>query len=136
MWLKWVGISLAALLLGAGGIGWYRISRPDYRLGQGQKALLEGDVDKADALADRLQDSGYPDHAHLLRGQVYLHRQRLNEAILEYNQIRQDQENILVQASLAYGLAFLSVGRYERAEKLLLYVAGASGDNVDAHRGL
>jgi tetratricopeptide (TPR) repeat protein len=125
-----------AVLLALFGLWWYRTSRPEYRLRKGQDALLGGDVGAATATADRLLASGYPDHAHLLRGQAYLRTGRLNAAIEEYNQIRDDNEEILAEASLIYGLGFLSLSVTDRAEKLLLHVASVRPDNVDARRGL
>jgi tetratricopeptide (TPR) repeat protein len=132
-----VGLFLvAAALLVAIGFWWYKTTRPDYRLRRGQEALWRNDSAEAERLADRLQASGYPDHAHLLRGQAYLHTGRFNQANQEYNQIRLDNEPILAEASLAYGLSFLSLGKSVAAEKLFLHVLEMQPDNVDAHRGL
>jgi Protein of unknown function (DUF1214) len=100
--------ALVAALLVAGGVWRYHTTLPNYRLRHGQEALLRGDVARAERMAELLESSGYADHAHLLRGQVYLHRHRLNQAILEYNQIRHEQEDILAEASLIYGLGFLA----------------------------
>jgi tetratricopeptide (TPR) repeat protein len=127
---------IAGGLIAAGGAGWYRSTRPDFRLRQGQKALLQGDLDGAEDFTQLLENSGHTDEAHLLRGQSYLHRSRLNEAILEYNQIHQENREILAEASLAYGLAFLSVGDHAGAEKLLHYVLTVRPDDVEARRGL
>jgi tetratricopeptide (TPR) repeat protein len=133
-WL--VSLAVGALLIGAGGLWGYRVTRPDYRLRQGQEAIRRGDTHQAIVLAERLQSSGHPDHAHLLRGQAYLHLRRINPAIREYNQIRPDNEPILVEASLVYGLGLLSVGKSAEAEKLLLLVVERQPDNLDARRGL
>src|SRR5206468_1606275 len=119
-WL--VSLTVGALLVGAGSLWCYHITRPDYRLRQGQEAIGRDDPDKAIRLAERLRSSGHPDHAHLLRGQAYLRLRRINRAIQEYNQIRPDDEPILVEASLVYGLGFLSLGKQAEAEKLLLLV--------------
>src|SRR5438552_2001894 len=131
-----VSLTVGALLIAAGGLWGYRVTRPDYRLRQGQDAIRRDDPDKAIRLAERLQSSGHPDHAHLLRGQAYLRLRRINRAIQEYNQIRPDNEPILVEASLVYGLGFLSLGKQAEAEKLLLLVVERQPDNLDARRGL
>lgn len=127
---------LGLSLLAAGGYWAYHTTRPEYRFRAGQKALLQGNFAKADQWADRLEASGYPDHAHLLRGQGHLRQRQLNLAVLEYNQISHENEEVLAEASLIYGLGFLSVGRAVEAEKFLLYVASVRPDNVDARRGL
>jgi Flp pilus assembly protein TadD len=141
------GVLLGALL--AGWVyWWYHTTRPGYRLERGQAAILRLDFDEAVRQADLLEAAGYPDESHLLRGQVSLHRvsavrdqpakrtRYLAEAIREYNQIRQENEEILVKASLTYGLAFLSLGLEARAEKLLLYVVQVRPDDLEARQGL
>jgi tetratricopeptide (TPR) repeat protein len=131
-----VGLALGVVLLGTAGLWRYQTTRPEYLLQQGQAALLRGDVDRAERSVLRLDAAGYTDHAHLLRGQTYLRQGQLARAILEYNQIRHDQQEVLAEASLIYGLGFLSLGRAVEAEKFLRYVADVRPGNVDAHRGL
>jgi hypothetical protein len=77
------GLALVAGLVGAAAVWQYRVSRPAYRLRRGQEVLLRGDWNAAHERADRLEASGYPDHAHLLRGQIYLHQGRVDRAIRE-----------------------------------------------------
>jgi tetratricopeptide (TPR) repeat protein len=127
-----------ALVAGIGaGVAWrYHITRPEQRLRQGREALRRHDWAAAWEQADCLETSGYPDHAHLLRGQIHLRRGDLTEAILEYNAIRHDQPEVLAEASLVYGLGFLSVGKLVEAERLLRYVLDVRPDDVEAHRGL
>jgi tetratricopeptide (TPR) repeat protein len=131
---------LTGLVLLAGGAGgaaaWqHHVSRPEYRLRRGQEALRRHDwaaaVEQADLLA-----AADPDRAHLLRGQVYLHRGELARAIREYNAIRHDRPEVLAEASLVFGLGLLSVGRLVEAEPLLRYVLDVRPDDADAHRGL
>jgi tetratricopeptide (TPR) repeat protein len=131
-----VSLALATVLIGGAGIWRYYTTRPAYCLRHGQEALLQGNVDKAERYAARLESLGYADHAHLLRGQTYLRLGQLNLAILEYNAIDRNQVEILAEASLIYGLGFLSLGRPVEAEKFLLYVAYARPGDKDAHRGL
>jgi tetratricopeptide (TPR) repeat protein len=129
-------LALVAVLLGMGSLWAYHTTRPEYRLRQGQQALLAGKIPEAERLAERLEAAGYSDHAHLLRGQIYLRQHRLNEAVEEYNGISHEHEDILAEASLIYGLGFLSLGHSARAEKLLRYVVRVRPNEVDAHRGL
>jgi tetratricopeptide (TPR) repeat protein len=136
-WLRW--LARLALVVGLGGIVavWqYQVSRPEYRLRAGREALLRHDWTAVREQADRLESSGYPDHAHLLRGQIHLHLGELAKAVQEYNAIRHDQPEILAEASLVYGLAFLSLGKLVEAERLLRYVLEVRPDEVDAHRGM
>lgn len=114
---------------------WYRTTRPNYRLRQGQEALRQGRPDKADRLAQRLEADGYSDHAHLLRGEAFLRDHQLALAVDELQQIR-DRGDLFVEASAIYGLAFFSVKRLFEAEKLLRTVVAKRPDHLDAHRGL
>ena len=141
------GVLLGALLAGSV-FWWHHTTQPRYRLERGEAAILRLDFDEARRQADLLEAGGYPDESHLLRGQASLHcvsevwnqpakRTRyLAEAIREYNRIRHENEEILVKASLTYGLAFLSLGLEARAEKLLLYVVQVRPDNLEARQGL
>src|SRR5262249_10522804 len=70
------------------------------------------------------------------RGQIYLRQGRFDRAVEEYNQIRREQTELLAEASLIYGLGFLSLRQWVPAERLLAHVAGVHPDNLDAHRGL
>jgi tetratricopeptide (TPR) repeat protein len=60
----------------------------------------------------------------------------LAEAIQEYNAIRHDPPDVIAEASLVYGLGFLSVGKMVEAERFLRCVLDVRPDEVDAHRGL
>src|SRR5207247_5399247 len=115
-------VLVAVLVASAAGYWRYRVTRPEYRLRQGQEAVLQGDLREAERWAAALEAAGYPDHAHLLRGQAYLSVNELNHAIREYNQINHDQANVLVEASLSYGLKFLEIHGLVEAERFLLHV--------------
>jgi tetratricopeptide (TPR) repeat protein len=135
-WLgAWTGL---ALLVGLGTAAalHYHANRLDHHLRQGREALQRRNWAAARQQAEWLERAGHPDHAHLVRGQIDLHHGDLAGAILEYNAIRHDRPEVLVEASRAYGLAFLSVGKLVEAERFLLYVLDVSPDDVDAHRGL
>src|SRR5690242_16923044 len=97
----WVGTLTLILMLGAvagGTAWWYQARRPDSRLRQGQDALRRGRPDIADRLARRLEADGYPDHAHLLRGEAFLREHQLDLAVHEFNQIK-DQGDLRTEAS-------------------------------------
>src|SRR5947209_14760485 len=96
-----------AILFGCGGGGafwWYHTSRPDYQLRRGQEALRRGALDKAEQLADQLEAAGYPDHAHFLRGEVFLREGRVDKAVSQLNQIREESEAVRLQAGVVFGL--------------------------------
>jgi tetratricopeptide (TPR) repeat protein len=136
-WGRWLGgLALALGLLGGVGYWRFRVSRPDYRLRQGQAALLREDYDKAAELTSLLEASGHLDHAHLLRGQSLLRRGHLNEALLEYNAIRRDRKDLLAEASMIFGLGLYFHGHLVEAEKLLLHAVHVLPDNVDVRGGL
>lgn len=133
-----IGTLTLVITLGAvagGTAWWYQARRPDSRLRQGQEALRRGRPDIADRLARRLEADGYPDHAHLLRGEAFLREHQLDLAVNEFNQIN-DQGDLLTEASVIYGLAFLSLKRPFEAENCLRHVVSKQPDHLEAHRGL
>src|SRR5438552_3393971 len=134
-----LGLFGVAVLLGSGAgsaFWWYHTSRPDYQLRRGQEALRRGALDKAEQLADQLEAAGYPDHAHFLRGEVFLREGRVDKAVSQLNQIREESEAVRLQAGVVFGLGFYSLGRLYEAEHLLRYVVSKDPENVEAHRGL
>lgn len=144
---------LWAVVLGlAGGASvywWYRITRVDYRLQRGQEALERGDWAEAERLAVRLENSGYEDHAHLLRGKIYYWQAKpfiqagqpqraqplLERGLREFNQIR-DQGEILQEAAGPLGVCLLHLQSPAEAERTFLFVVKHQPDHLDAHRGL
>jgi len=128
-----------AVLLGCGGgiaFWWYHTSGADYQLRRGREALRRGAPDKAEQLADQLEAAGHPDHAHFLRGEVFLREGRPEKAVSELNQIREESESVRLEAGVVFGLGFYSLGRLYEAEHLLQYVLSKQPDNVQARRGL
>src|SRR5438445_2946404 len=122
MWGKRLGgLAIALGLLCGVGYWRLRVTRPDYRLRQGQAALLREDYDKAFELTSLLETSGHFDHAHLLRGQSLLRRGHLNEALLEYNALRHERKDLLAEASMIFGLGLYFHGHRVESEKLLLH---------------
>src|SRR5712692_6377578 len=77
---------------------WYRTTRPIYRLRQGQEALRKGRPDKADRLAQRLEDDGHSDYAHLLRGEAFLRDHELELATGQFRKI-EDQGDLRLSDS-------------------------------------
>jgi tetratricopeptide (TPR) repeat protein len=130
------GLTVALGLLG--GFGWWRFRaiHPDYRLRQGQAALLREDYDKAALLTGLLESSGHLDHAHLLRGQSLLRRGHLNEALLEYNAIDRQRTDLLAEASMVFGLGLYFHEHLVEAERLLLHAVQVLPENLDVRRGL
>jgi predicted Zn-dependent protease len=134
-----VGLAGAALAaVGSvrwGGAGWY-VRGADYRLKCGQEALHRDNLARAERIVQQLEAGGSEDHAHLLRGEIYLRQKRIPQAVQELNRIRQDNEKLRLEAALIFGLGFLSLDRPHEAEHLLLYVVQHQPDNLEAHRGL
>jgi tetratricopeptide (TPR) repeat protein len=130
---------VAAALLGLLGLAiafWYRSTRPESVLRRGQQALAQGDLDQAERLAARLDAAGNPDHAHLLRCELFFRGQDYAQAVDEFNHI-QDQGELLVEASALCGRWFLlQLHKPAEAERFLLFVVSKRPDHVDAHRGL
>jgi tetratricopeptide (TPR) repeat protein len=74
---------LMAAVLAAGGIlACVYTTRADYLLGQGQAALAQGDWDKAERYAERLEQRGHSNWSHLLRGEAWV---RLGRATREHS---------------------------------------------------
>jgi tetratricopeptide (TPR) repeat protein len=132
-------LSVAAAVLGLLGLGsafWYRSTRPQNLLRQGQQALAQGDVEQAERFATRLEVAGHTDHAHLLRCELFFRVHDYAKAVDEFNHIR-DQGDILVEALALCGRWFLlELHRPAEAERFLLLVVSRRPDHVDAHRGL
>lgn len=133
----WTAAGLLVVgLMASAGIWRYQTTRPEYRLRQGQAALLRDDWESAEAEAIALDRSGFRDHARLIRVQGFARRGRLNEAIVQYNAIRRDQPEILAQASRVLGLGLYFHGQLREAEPLLLHAFQANPNDLDALRGL
>jgi tetratricopeptide (TPR) repeat protein len=124
------------VLLAVALCGWrYRVTRADYRLGRGQEAVREGDWKEAEQLAHRLEATGHPDHAHLLRGELHFARKQPELALAEMNQIR-DEGSIRLRAAVLTGRCLLDLGANNEAERVFFFVINQDPDNLDAHRGL
>src|SRR5262249_44370059 len=59
-WIRW------------GAAGWYYHGDAQYRLRCGQEALRQGKRERVDQVILWLEADGYKDHAHLLRGEMYV----------------------------------------------------------------
>jgi tetratricopeptide (TPR) repeat protein len=128
------GTSLLALGASAG-LWWYSISRPDYRLRQGQEALRRGNGFKAEQTALQLEADGYNDHAHLLSGEIYFRQQHYVQAVHEFNKL-QDQGNLRREAVALSGRCFLSLGNRSEAARAFRFVLSEDPEHLEAHRGL
>jgi tetratricopeptide (TPR) repeat protein len=159
VWLVLCGLSIVATL-GSGGLAfwgwlrwadarWYYHWSADYRLRRGQEALHEGNLGRAQEVADMLTAGGHGDQAALLQGEI-LFRQgkalvdngqapsavgRLSRAIDECNKIK-DQGTIRLQAASLSGQCLLYLKQPREAERALRFVLDQQPNDVDALRAL
>src|SRR5438105_2730609 len=71
-----LGFLLAAPAV-AGTTYWITTSRADHLLERGREALRRGNWNQANRCLELLDRRGYPDHAHLLRGESWLRKGRI-----------------------------------------------------------
>ncbi|MCI0700150.1 MAG: tetratricopeptide repeat protein [Planctomycetia bacterium] len=130
-------IVLLLLILGLLGAGaWrYRITRPEYRLARGQEAIRAKNTEQVRKYADKLEDSGYPDHAHLLRGEALLAFGSPGHALAQFNKIKSEGP-IRLRAAALSGRCLLELGNLKEAHRVFVFVVSEQPDNVDGHRGL
>jgi tetratricopeptide (TPR) repeat protein len=130
-------ITLLILVLGVlGAAGWrYRVTRPDYRLARGQDAIRAGDAQTVRDYAERLEAAGYPDHAHLLRGEALHAFGAPDLALAQFNKIRSEGP-IRLRAAVLSGRCLLELGELKEAHRAFEFVVAEQPDNVDGHRGL
>jgi tetratricopeptide (TPR) repeat protein len=135
---RWGRFGLLLLLLLAATVagGWrYKVTRPDYRLARGHEAVGRGDWDAAGGLADLLDASGHPDHARLLRGEMFLARGNPESALAELNQVQADGP-LRARAASLIGRALIPLGRLREAYQTLAFAVEEQPDDVEAQRGL
>lgn len=135
---RWRGRLVVVLVIASGVAvaGWrQRVTRPEYRVARGHEAIANRDWDRADYYASRLEASGHPDRARLLRGESLLARRRPDLALAEFNRIRGEGE-VRLQAAALSGKCLLDLGDLREAHRVLSFVASERPDHVDAHRGL
>jgi tetratricopeptide (TPR) repeat protein len=121
----------------AGGVAAWRhhVSQPDYLLRKGETALRARDPDTAVMLVDQLEAAGHTDHACLLRGEVYLSRDRFAPALVEFNKIR--DQGILRREAVAYsGQCLMQLKNPLEAMRCFEFVLSEQPDQVECHRGL
>jgi tetratricopeptide (TPR) repeat protein len=105
-------------------------------LRRGEELLASGDNAAAHQYAERLQNEGYHDHAHLLRGQALLKAGKLNPAIREINEIPEEETALRLKAAETFGLNFLARQMRAEAEQMFNYLLSKSPHHLNAHRGL
>jgi tetratricopeptide (TPR) repeat protein len=145
-----LGSVLVLALAAAGAAFWfYRTSPLDYQLRRSEAALQENDWDKAERLAERLENSGYADQAYLLRGKILYTRAKpylladqphqvaslLKRALDEFNKIR-DQDEIRLEAAILSGECLLYLQQPSEAARAFSFVVRERPDCIDARRGL
>ena len=64
------------------------VSRPAYRLAQGERAIRAGDWNEVQSYIEKLEKAGHADEAHLLRGKVYYAEKRPGLALSEFEAIK------------------------------------------------
>jgi tetratricopeptide (TPR) repeat protein len=134
--LRYALLGLLSLALAIGAAWrWHATTRPEYRLKSGQEAVRQGDWNKAERFAARLEESGYSSHAHLLRGEAHFHQRQWALALAEFNQI-EDEGEIRLEAAALSGQCLLRLGNLRGAEAAFRFVVDQQPDHLDAHRGL
>jgi tetratricopeptide (TPR) repeat protein len=134
--MRTVRLCLAvACLAAAGGGWWYYVTRPEYRWQRGQQALRENDWLAAEEFARKLEASGEPDRARLLRGEALFRQRRYADAVTELNQVR-DEGDLRLRAATLQGQCFLRLNFLREAHRAFQFVVDQQPDNPDAHRGL
>lgn len=128
--------ALVVLLLVGVATGWwrYRVTRPEYRLERGETAVRAGQWEVAETYADRLEASGYPDHARFLRAERYLARKRPESALAALNEVR--DEELRKRSLPLVGRCLLELGSLRDAHEVFTTIRRDEPDNIDAHRGL
>jgi tetratricopeptide (TPR) repeat protein len=136
-WRALISLTVTAVLFGVGITAWWRhVHSAEYMLRRGEELLASGDNAAAHEYAERLQNEGYRDHAHLLRGQALLKAGKLNPAIQEINEIPEEETALRLKAAETFGLNFLALQMRAEAEQLFNYILSKNPDHLNAHRGL
>jgi len=130
-----ISLSLLIISLLVAGAWRYRITRPEYRFARAEDAIRVGDLETARQYADRLEASGHPDHASLLRGEVLLKSGAADRAIVLLSRVRAEGP-FRRQAAVLTGQCLLALGAPREADQVFRSVIAEHPDEVDAHRGL
>jgi tetratricopeptide (TPR) repeat protein len=117
------------------GVWRHQVTRPDYRLAQGEEAIRAKDWERVTSLLEKLESSGHQNHAHLLRGTALHARQHPDLALAELNKIR-DEGAIHLRAAALSGRCLLELGNLPEAHRVFSYVLAQQPDHIDSHRGL
>ena len=130
-------IALLLLVIGVtSAVVWrHRVTRPDYRLARGQEAIGAKDWDAAEHFATRLEATGHPDHAHLLRGESQFARRRPDLALAALNRVKPDGP-LGLRAAVDTGKCQLELRDFREAYRTFALVTEADPRNLDGHRGL
>jgi tetratricopeptide (TPR) repeat protein len=136
--IRHVALGLAALFVLAGGAAWwYRVTRPDYLLRQGQAALARGDRYRAEEIMLRLEEAGHKEQAYLLHADLLTRSRQYRQALDELVKIGEDSDlGLRVQAAALAGWCWLSLGNFDDAASDLSFVLDHEPDNLRAHQGL
>jgi len=120
---------IAVLLLRAAG-------DPQLHFQNGMAAVKSGDAETVFHEASfLLKTPGFEDHAHILRGTLFLENQEYVAATAEF-QMAADNSKTRVDALTRSGEAFYRMHRFVDAEQVLLRALELDADNSDARRWL
>jgi tetratricopeptide (TPR) repeat protein len=152
---KNVCLGLLTIAIAAAGITyWMSTTRACYLLNRGREALKRGNWDQADRYLELLERRGARDHAHLLRGEVYLYKARLTpetsvgtvplispgqngfrQALHELAQIK-DEGPLAVEGTLLGAECLVRLGERRFAAEALGSIVKRYPDNMRAHQWL
>lgn len=132
---NWVTLPALAVAILSVCVWRYMATTPAFRLARGEEAIQSGDWEASEEYATKLEASGFPDHAHFLRGKKLHTQHRPAPALAEFNRIRGDGP-IRLRSAVLSGLCLIELRNLPEAVRVLAYVIGEQPDNVEAHRGL
>ncbi|MEJ5275396.1 MAG: tetratricopeptide repeat protein [Thermogemmata sp.] len=112
----------------------YHVSA-DRLLATGRSALMRGEWDKVQEVAERLERAGYGDHSRLLRAEWLWSRGEAAGALALAEGVRAEGR-LRVEAALIAGKCLLALDNRREAYRVLSWVLDQDDDQVDAHRGL
>lgn len=132
-------VLLAALLLcGLGGAAlyrWWQRDTPEALLATARAAAAAGQTEQLLHAAERLERSGFPDHARLLRAEWLWQRGEAAAALALANGLAADGP-LRLEAALLAGKCLLDLEERPEAYRVFSWLLDQNDNCVDAHRGL
>ena len=135
-WKSLAALAATILLLIAVFLTQYTGRDPQLHFEQGMAAAKRGDADSVFHEARFLLNApGFQDHAHMLRGTLFLEKQEYVAATAEF-QMAADNSKTRIEALTRSGEAFYRMHRFLDAEQVLLQAWEEDETNSDARRWL